>query len=123
MFQSTHPHGVRLSWCVGLKLRESFNPRTHMGCDIFFLQNLMSGVCFNPRTHMGCDTKRSCYHHRFKRFNPRTHMGCDGWQGTFSCGIEVSIHAPTWGATVTMLTGQRESNCFNPRTHMGCDSP
>ena len=33
---------------------------------------------------------------------------------------DVSIHAPTWGATKFALT-LRLSICFNPRTHMGCD--
>ena len=32
-FQSTHPHGVRLSRFSGETQRTSFNPRTRMGCD------------------------------------------------------------------------------------------
>ena len=34
LFQSTHPHGVRHLYAPTQKLRsQSFNPRTHMGCD------------------------------------------------------------------------------------------
>ncbi len=36
MFQSTHPHGVRLPIDVVVLNVTSFNPRTHMGCDIAF---------------------------------------------------------------------------------------
>ena len=33
-FQSTHPHGVRLLQNLNLRLdNQSFNPRTHTGCD------------------------------------------------------------------------------------------
>ena len=34
LFQSTHPHGVRLTSCCSSKAKIScFNPRTHTGCD------------------------------------------------------------------------------------------
>ena len=33
MFQSTHPHGVRRRWRLSSDTKGSFNPRTHMGCD------------------------------------------------------------------------------------------
>ena len=34
LFQSTHPHGVRLVWDDGNDRITSFNPRTRMGCDV-----------------------------------------------------------------------------------------
>ena len=38
-----------------------------------------------------------------------------------SFGVEVSIHAPTWGATFTPEP-QKDGNLgFNPRSHMGSD--
>ena len=56
-FQSTHPHGVRLPQLdlahVGI---DSFNPRTHMGCDSLVKKITSLFFGFNPRTHMGCDT-------------------------------------------------------------------
>ena len=40
-FQSTHPHGVRLhGFCNICKYFNSFNPRTHMGCDCIFSNRL-----------------------------------------------------------------------------------
>ena len=33
LFQSTHPHGVRLLWSCFIFIHGSFNPRTHTGCD------------------------------------------------------------------------------------------
>ena len=35
--------------------------------------------------------------------------------------IEISIHAPVWGATSNMLKTVDEAINFNPRTRMGCD--
>ena len=32
---------------------------------------------FNPRTHTGCDLVYIIDNQQFKRFNPRTHTGCD----------------------------------------------
>ena len=33
MFQSTHPHRVRLTLRLSYHRHHSFNPRTHIGCD------------------------------------------------------------------------------------------
>ena len=37
------------------------------------------------------------------RFNPRTHMGCDARKQHVEDQHQVSIHAPTWGATLKWL--------------------
>ena len=55
MFQSTHPHGVRQISTMSVKRKNSFNPRTRMGCD-----KILDYV---------------------------------------ATPINVSIHAPAWGAT------------------------
>ena len=78
-------------------------------------------------------------------FNPRTHVGCDevyeavlGWlrefQSTHPRGVrrddrdddhrekDISIHAPTWGATWLRTSDTTMSSYFNPRTHVGCDT-
>ena len=99
-------------------------------------------MCFNPRTHMGCDSLVRKTMLLFSGFNPRTHMGCDPLKLKLAPNSTVSIHAPTWGATVSTLGidfnklfqsthphGVRPKtlycscrcDCFNPRTHMGCD--
>ena len=38
-------------------------------------------------------------------FNPRTHMGCDPQATKRYRDRSVSIHAPTWGATIAFLQG------------------
>ena len=40
-------------------------------------------------------------------FNPRTHTGCDLGQGVPEIVANVSIHAPTRGATTSVLPEQR----------------
>ena len=76
-------------------------------------------------------------------FNPRTHEWCDGRVPAVGRRHQVSIHAPTRGATEylclqwhnyerfqsTHPRGVRQNGmisansirCFNPRTHEGCD--
>ena len=78
IFQSTHPRGVRPgasitlhdsgkisihapTWGATMILSfascylTDFNPRTHVGCDLSMLGELLSENDFNPRTHVGCD--------------------------------------------------------------------
>ena len=147
MFQSTHPHGVRLlsrisynsslSVSIHAPTRGATSPPLH----------LPAVPCrFNPRTHTGCDLKerrkelvgegfQSTHPHGVRRycflphdirlvcFNPRTHTGCDAPKMHITNVHRVSIHAPTRGATSNrssflMLLPPR----FNPRTHTGCDT-
>ena len=59
---------------------------------------------------------------RSSYFNPRTHVGCDANILSYERFTKISIHAPTWGATLfgfPLLVTFRD---FNPRTHVGCDS-
>ena len=127
MFQSTHPHGVRRIQGKTRRLEHCFNPRTHTGCDLHdFVLNLgpnivsihaptrgatrCSGVrgalrnSFNPRTHTGCDRALAFFLFSPISFNPRTHTGCDLHDFVLNLGPNsVSIHAPTRGATFTIL--------------------
>ena len=60
-FQSTHPHGVRRPG-IGRQCDKynSFNPRTHTGCDLStFRISFRPILGFNPRTHTGCDSVQS----------------------------------------------------------------
>ena len=68
LFQSTHPHGVRLNIRGLLYIAISFNPRTHTGCDSLLAQNTGGTSCFNPRTHTGCDTFSAIVPHILKLF-------------------------------------------------------
>ena len=101
-----------------------FNPRTRVGCDFINSRNGREAGYFNPRTRVGCDP--SPFHHpsSWWNFNPRTRVGCDislaSSQGLYyifqsthprgvrqlnhkrlSVALEISIHAPAWGATQT----------------------
>ena len=93
-----------------------------MGCDTVVSVLLSMGICFNPRTHMGCDWATPSPSTATWSFNPRTHMGCDrqAFHPHFQGG-DVSIHAPTWGATYRHMRQSATCGGFNPRTHMGCD--
>ena len=109
-----------------------------MCCPSLFLKR-----CFNPRTHKGCDQAWHIQICVLSGFNPRTHKGCDFASESVKIFIDVSIHAPTRGATVerarkdggqvfqsTHPQGVRRQvfrrvqwcQCFNPRTHKGCDN-
>ena len=104
-----------------------FNPRTHVGCDNALFATTGIYYHFNPRTHVGCDLIQRfgrVHHNRFQSthprgvrhhcangfvqlsyFNPRTHVGCDFALITDIEFTDISIHAPTWGAT----------NCTQPK--------
>ena len=101
LFQSTHPHGVRLH-VVGDDRGES----------VVSIHAPTRGAT----VHNGVITV-SIY-----RFNPRTHTGCDIIFSFHLFVRAVSIHAPTRGATFISLI-INNLNCFNPRTHTGCDGP
>ena len=56
-------------------------------------------------------------------FNPRTRVGCDGRVIMYRrSSVDVSIHAPAWGATTCTRRGLHGPRCFNPRTRVGCDA-
>ena len=95
MFQSTHPHGVRL-WSV-VKPKEEEKVSIHAptrGATPSPGPWTASGPSFNPRTHTGCD---------FIRFR-------------ISISSSVSIHAPTRGAT-------SNDNCFLNATRVSIHAP
>ena len=77
MFQSTHPRRVRQMIVFCLIYTQSFNPRTHVGCDESRSCLLSWCIGFNPRTHVGCDFHVANVRTAAGSFNPRTHVGCD----------------------------------------------
>ena len=93
---------------------------------------------------MGCDPCSFMYFGKSSYFNPRTHVGCDAITVAIGQAVDISIHAPMWGATfrsvllLNKLQFQSTHPCgvrrgladglprhkdFNPRTHVGCDCP
>ena len=49
---------------------------------------------------MGCDFVPCRLLYGGWHFNPRTHVGCDGGKSPPIKSKYISIHAPTWGATI-----------------------
>ena len=80
-FQSTRPRGARLSRARSRRCIEGFNPRAHAGRDSIWI-------------YLGW---------LFWRFNPRAHAGRDTGHTATRQAYRVSIHAPTRGATDTLL--------------------
>ena len=147
-FQSTHPRGVRL--CLRDRQRrvsefQSTHPRgvRPLDGDDFFVEHGVSihapawgatpawmpitapNGSFNPRTRVGCDWRPGTRPATWPGcFNPRTRVGCDGpVRGLVALHVDVSIHAPAWGATNAPACGLHHPVCFNPRTRVGCDHP
>ena len=103
LFQSTHPHGVRLLLVVRRESSQaSFNPRTHMGCDVLFHNRFLSLFMF-----------QSTHPHGVRPYRSLMGEDYDWFQSTHPHGVrpgeasrelqrsQVSIHAPTWGATTS----------------------
>ena len=77
MFQSTHPHGVRP--------HQIFFAAQYNGFQSTHPHGVRQDLPFHQAKGTG--------------FNPRTHTGCDAICGYLKAGRNVSIHAPTRGAT------------------------
>ena len=54
-------------------------------------------------------------------FNPRSHEGSDANARERARRQNISIHAPTRGATIKKLPKRDQSSDFNPRSHEGSD--
>ena len=147
-FQSTHPSGVRLSILTYCYLTILFQSTHPSGVRLRLQKHFFScPKYFNPRTPVGCDlTPISPKNSPLYHFNPRTPVGCDStirgrlmatwlFQSTHPSGVrqpflprvkmhvEISIHAPQWGATVGDMGLYAHQPYFNPRTPVGCDPP
>ena len=84
----------------GVTATRYFNPRSHVGSDIFYMHGTCHKGDFNPRSHVGSDLDSILHHTR----------------------LEISIHAPTWGATRQHIPGVTATRHFNPRSHVGSDT-
>ena len=54
-------------------------------------------------------------------FNPHTHAGCDTRTLDKIQHVQVSIHTPTQGVTLSFVISPPVNARFNPHTHAGCD--
>ena len=90
------------TFCLSALLRQnSFNPRTHTGCDSMILSTGICAVEFQSTHPHGVRLKT-----KYKNKKEQ----------------KVSIHAPTRGATFCINHKIIRILCFNPRTHTGCDA-
>ncbi len=141
-FQSTRPRGARLMSYVKSRRSSSFNPRAHAGRDVISMtKQSIDEVSIHAPTRGA--TACCCTKNAIARFNPRAHAGRDPcvssplihalFQSTRPRGarpamnhhgamLDVSIHAPTRGATVNAGFYIAPA-CFNPRAHAGRDLP
>ncbi len=107
---------------IFIKNTINFNPRSHEGSDC-----IGSCICvpyghFNPRSHEGSDNRLSLGAQEIADFNPRSHEGSDYSQDSNPLQPqEISIHAPTKGATGLERCMDRIIYNFNPRSHEGSD--
>ena len=122
-FQSTHPRGVRQeqqyewnpklfisihapTWGATLIQKplcvppRNFNPRTHVGCDTAGMEQVPDDLIFQSTHPRGVRLPCCQRCAQTDNFNPRTHVGCDIIVQTGLCNFRISIHAPTWGATL-----------------------
>ena len=101
VFQSTHPRGVRLLWYHQRPDTQTISIHAPTrGATSAAYRFMLSLLNFNPRTHEGCDVMVLAALHRHKHFNPRTHEGCDVQPPANKIDYsDISIHAPTRGAT------------------------
>ena len=143
-FQSTLPQGERptgkdaYNYTTGISIHAPTRGATYVGQNVY--SNLND---FNPRSHKGSDKPglQNLYHQY--NFNPRSHKGSDYNYTTRELIKQISIHAPTRGATksrsdILMLSiifqstlpqGERRNDTdrvefifnFNPRSHKGSD--
>ena len=132
-----HPHDPD----AGLR---HFNPRTRVGCDECTAERVVAALISIHAPGWGATLETVSMHRASIYFNPRTRVGCDAafcgcsalktaFQSTHPHGVRlegfyngetdiiISIHAPAWGATVTVTILQPSKINFNPRTRMGCD--
>ena len=104
MFQSTHPRGVRHVTPVDGEIRPVFQSTHPRGVRRYMGTVGTRTGCFNPRTRVGCDLGllvAAVVVAGFQSTHPR------GVRRSYSSArqavLEVSIHAPAWGATVSMF--------------------
>ena len=125
--------------------RKHFNPRTHEGCDSYQVTRYQRAAYFNPRTHEGCDMVVINFFAPLFLFQSTHPRRVRHFQLIFVGNMDISIHAPTKGATFYLFgfrcccIGRFQSThprrvrplfamfvlillYFNPRTHEGCDT-
>ena len=102
-FQSTHPSGVRRLVGAVTGVRVDFNPRTPVGCDSSNIKGYVTTEQFQSTHPSGVRlVVLGAFLPFAGNFNPRTPVGCDKAGRDDGRDLAISIHAPQWGATITL---------------------
>ena len=134
--------GATTDWRQSGWRQKYFNPRSHEGSDVLtrtiylyfpeFQSTLPRGerpfpvtnqsrlTLFQSTLPRGERHKRPLFFVCEANFNPRSHEGSDQTLSSVRCSPQISIHAPTRGATVGIID-RKEILYFNPRSHEGSD--
>ena len=122
-FQSTPPHGGRphayMRW-HGRELVSIHAPA--WGGDLLCFPEVSNVLSFNPRPRMGGDVESELDGILLWQFQSTPpHRGRRDYIMQEGGELEVSIHAPAWGATQKNGKIMDQYCCFNPRPRMGGD--
>ncbi len=121
MFQSTHPRGVRQRLGGTVDNHNWFQSTHPRGVRLLFKFYPALFLMFQSTHPRGVRPEPARASAAHLCFNPRTHAGCDNIGANPLFKSNVSIHAPTRGATRLHKLWLCGVVCFNPRTHAGCD--
>ena len=120
LFQSTHPRGVRL-FVIGSTTGQSQFQSTHpRGVRRGIANRILQRNSFNPRTHEGCDGYKGLSRTAplFQSTHPR------GVRPKIPRPVDYSLEFQSThprGVRLQEYSVQTDSTSFNPRTHEGCD--
>ena len=98
-FQFTRPRGARLTLFPKLDYFIGFNSRARVGRDSTTFRPFMSCTKFQLTRPRGARLALKIYLRFAIGFNSRARVGRDAYQHAFLQWLDVSIHAPAWGAT------------------------
>ena len=107
-FQSTLPRGERHITGATTCSRLNFNPRSHEGSDMIAPYDWQLLQVFQSTLPRGERHKRPLFFVCEANFNPRSHEGSDQTLSSVRCSPQISIHAPTRGATDNIIDEQRD---------------
>jgi len=122
-FQSTRPRGARPDTLPAVRGKGGVSIHAPAwGATRFGRNPRRAGKGFNPRARVGrdrfCNWSRIYWH----CFNPRARVGRDtNKTNAIYSPVQVSIHAPAWGATDRRDVPAGFGHGFNPRARVGRD--
>ena len=80
---------------------EILNSRSRVGNDGHLAQGSLLYIDFNPRSRVGNDLAKAGYAVQIVNFNPRSRVGNDKADNDLEDQLNISIHVPAWGTTMT----------------------